>query len=108
MKRNIRVIYDTWSFTTVEFSNFFQVFAKTLKFHNFVNNGRIFTWFVLNDVEYEDLQLFFCVKVDFIKNKKVLGGGPDALLLWRPPARRSPDPPASLPYSKNFKVQSKP
>ena len=88
--------------------NFNEFLVKTSKFHNFVNNGSIFTWFVLNDVEYEDLQLFFCVKVDFIKNKKVLGGGPDALLLWRPPARRSPDPPASLPYSKNFKVQSKP
>ena len=88
--------------------NFNEFLVKTSKFHNFVNNGRIFTWFVLNDVEYEDLQLFFCVKVDFIKNKKVLGGGPDALLLRRPPARRSPDPPASLPYSKNFKVQSKP
>ena len=63
----------------VEFSNFFQVFAKTLKFNNFVNNRPIFTGFVLNDVEYKDLQLFFCNKVDFIKNKKVLGGGPDAL-----------------------------
>ena len=92
----------------VEFSNFFKVLPKTLKFNNFANNGRIFTWFVLNDVEYEDLQLFFWVKVDFIKNKKVLGGGPDALLLWRPPARRSPDPPASLRYPENFKVPSKP
>jgi hypothetical protein len=56
----------------VDFSNFFQVFVKTLKFYNFANNHPILAWFDLNDVEYEDLQLFFCMNVEFIKNKTSL------------------------------------
>jgi hypothetical protein len=42
LKPNIRLIYDTSTCTTVDFSNFYQVFAKISKFRNFVNNGPIF------------------------------------------------------------------
>jgi len=47
--------------------------VKTLKIHNFANNAPIVTGFVLNDVEYEYLHFFFCIKVEFMKNKKVRG-----------------------------------
>ena len=56
----------------VDFSHFNEFFVKTLKIHNFANNHSIFTGLVLNDVEYKDLQLFFCIKINFIKNKKVI------------------------------------
>ena len=54
----------------VDFLNFYDFFPKTLKFRNFANNHPILVWFVLNDVEYDSLQLFFCIKVEFIKNKE--------------------------------------
>ena len=43
----------------VDFSHFNEFLVKTLKIHNFANNRPIFTGFLLNDVKYKDLQLFF-------------------------------------------------
>jgi hypothetical protein len=91
----------------VEFLNFFKVFTKTLKFHNFANNRPIFIWFVLNDVFYRVLHLFFCIKVEFMKNKTSLGGPSCAVLPSRLPASRSPDHPCRLRTLKIFKVRSK-
>jgi len=108
MKPNIRAIYDTLRPATVDFSNFSKFLVKTLKIHNFVNNRPIFTGFVLNDVEYEYLQLFFCIKVEFMKNKTSLGGPPSDSPGWRQLARRSPHHSTGLRYHENFKVRSKP
>ena len=56
----------------VDFSHFNEFLVKTLKIHNFANNRPIFTGFLLNDVFYRVLHLFFYIKIDFIKNKKVI------------------------------------
>jgi len=93
--------------TPVDFSNFNDFFVKILKIHNFVNNRPIFTGLVLNDVEYEYLQLFFCIKVEFMKNKASLEGTPSDFPGWRQLARRSPDHSARVRYLENFKVRMK-
>jgi hypothetical protein len=64
LKPNIRVIYDAYSCTTVDFSIFSDFLVKTFKMHNFVNNGLIFTRIVLNYLFYQGLQLFFCMELD--------------------------------------------
>jgi hypothetical protein len=106
-KPNIRLINDTLSCTTVDFSNFSQVLVKISKFHNFANNGPIFIWFVLNDVFYRVLQLFFCVKVEFIKNKACLGGPPSDSPGWRQSARHTRHHSTRVRYHENFKVRMK-
>jgi len=78
--------------------------VKTLKIHNFANNRPIFTGFVLNDVEYEDLHLFFCIKVDFIKNKKVRGDrrlSGQAGGIWRAVAQTTTPASGDLKISKS-------
>ena len=72
----------------VDFSHFNEFLVKTLKIHIFANNRPIFTGFLLNDVEYKDLQLFFCIKLDFIKNKKVIQLKNKARLPSRPAGQR--------------------
>ena len=88
MKRNIRVIYDTWSFRTADFFNFNEFLVKTLKIHIFANNRPIFTGLVLNYLFYRVLHFFFCIKVDFIKNKKVIQLQSKARLPSRPAGQR--------------------
>ena len=56
----------------VDFSHFNEFLVKTLKIYIFANNRPIFTWFVLNALFYRVLHFFYCIKVDFIKNKKVI------------------------------------
>jgi hypothetical protein len=91
----------------VDFFPFNDFLVKSLKIHNFVNNGPIFIWFVLNDAEYDYLQLFFWVKVEFMKNKTSLRGGSTDRLRWRQLARRSPHHSNRVRQSKIFKVRSK-
>ena len=74
----------------VDFSNFNDFLVKILKIHNFANNSPIFTGFVLNDVEYDYLHFFFCIKVEFMKNKPSLRGPPQTSQgggSWRAVAR---------------------
>jgi len=56
----------------VDFSHFNEFLVKTLKIYIFANNRPIFTGLVLNYLFYRVLHFFFCIKVDFIKNKKVI------------------------------------
>ena len=72
----------------VDFSHFNEFLVKTLKIYIFANNRPIFTGFLLNDVKYKDLQLFFCIKLNFIKNKKVIQLQSKARLPSRPAGQR--------------------
>ena len=56
----------------VDFSHFNEFLVKTLKIHNFANNHSIFTGLVLNYLFYRVLHFFFWIKLNFIKNKKVI------------------------------------
>ena len=53
----------------VDFSHFNEFLVKTLKIYIFANNRPIFTGFVLNYLFYRVLHFFFCIKLNFIKNK---------------------------------------
>ena len=53
----------------VDFSHFNEFLVKTLKIYIFANNHSIFTGLVLNYLFYRVLHFFFCIKLNFIKNK---------------------------------------
>ena len=72
----------------VDFFHFNEFLVKTLKIHNFANNRPIFTGFLLNDVFYRVLHLFFYIKLNFIKNKKVIQFQSQARLPSRPAGQR--------------------
>jgi len=71
----------------VDFSHFNEFLVKTFKIYIFGNNRPIFTGLVLNYLFYRVLHFFFCIKVDFIKNKKVIQLQSKARLPSRPAAR---------------------